>query len=84
MTVEDIIAALGGTGITAAIIAYIGFILKNALLKAMEDLKKQVSPNGGNSIHDLARKALEVSVNTEARVKTLEGKVDAIILSRIP
>lgn len=76
---EEVIAALGGGGATAAVV----YFLRAILFRMLTDLKKQLTPNGGNSVYDLARKALEVSVATEARVKQLETKVDALILSGV-
>lgn len=91
MTEAELYATLGGTGLTSALISYIGYIIHRSLTKATGDLQKQVTPNGGSSLYDqvkdgkdFAQKALEISVATEARVKQLETKVDALILSRVP
>jgi hypothetical protein len=77
--IEEVAAALGGGGVTAVVI----YILRSILFRALEDMKRQLTPNGGNSVHDLARKTVEVTENIDARVKILETKVDALILSRI-
>lgn len=59
--------------------------------KGIADLKKQVTPNGGGSLYDhskeakdLAARAVDISLATEAKVKDLERKLDAFFLSRIP
>lgn len=80
---EEILAAIGGTGIVGTVITYLALRARKVFLEAIKDLQKQVTPNGGNSIHDLARKALEVSVSNEARLKVVEQKVDALILSSV-
>lgn len=84
---EAIIIPIIATVVSTIVIAFFTWVLRAAI----RDLKDQVTPNGGGSMYDktnetkdLARKALEVSVSTEARVINLESKVDAIILSRLP
>lgn len=94
MTVDDLYnigaSLLGGGAVGGVLVA----LLKSALNAALSDLQANVSkhltPNGGNSAYDqitktkdIAQKALEVSVANEARLKTLENKVDAIVLSRV-
>lgn len=58
--------------------------------RALQDLKSHMVPNGGSSVFDqakeakeLASKAVEISLLNEARLKQLEQKIDAIILSRL-
>lgn len=58
--------------------------------RAIQDLKSHMIPNGGSSVWDQARdakelasKAVEISLLNEARLKQLEQKIDAIILSRL-
>lgn len=61
------------------------------LRKHISELKKQVTPNGGKSMYDqtttamdLSRKALEMAVLADGRLKGLEVKVDALILASVP
>lgn len=84
---EPIFIAIIVPVVSTGLIVFLTWILR----KAIQDLKNQVTPNGGGSMYDktneakdFARKALEVSVATEARLINLESKVDAIILSRLP
>lgn len=98
MTVDDLYtlgaSLVGGGGAAALIGGLLRSALKTALNAAVQDLQTNVSkhltPNGGESAYDqitktkdIAQKALEVSVANEARLKTLENKVDAIVLSRV-
>ncbi|MEU8317086.1 hypothetical protein AB0C33_01845 [Nonomuraea sp. NPDC048881] len=69
------------------VLGLVGWVVR----KAIQDLKSQITPNGGSSLYDqakeakdLASKAVELGVLNEARLKQLETKVDALILSRIP
>lgn len=69
------------------VLGLIGWVVR----KAIADLKDQVTPNGGSSLYDqakdakdLASKAVDLAVLNEARLKQLETKVDALILSRLP
>lgn len=81
--------------VSSGVLSAIGLALRSALKSAVDQFTKDISshltPNGGSSLYDqakqgkdFAQKALEISVQTEARVKQLETKVDAIILSRVP
>lgn len=75
------------SGLTVPVVlGFIGWIFR----KALQDLKNQMVPNGGSSLYDqakeakdLAAKAVEIGVLNEAKLKQLESKVDALILSRI-
>jgi len=70
----------------SVILAFAAWVFR----KALEDLKSQMKPNGGGSLFDqakdakdLASKAVDLGVLNEARLKQLETKVDALILSRL-
>jgi hypothetical protein len=76
---EIIIAALGGGGLATTI----AYVLRAILFRALDDLRKQLVPNGGNSVHDLARKSWEASEATNKRVEILEAKVDALLFSGV-
>lgn len=86
MSNEILIAILSTVASTIAL-AFFGWLAR----KALQDLKAQMVPNGGSSLFDqakqakeLASKAVELGVLNEAKLKQLETKVDALILSRIP
>jgi hypothetical protein len=73
--------------LTAGGLWFVTWIIK----KALADLKRQVTPNGGSSLYDhskeakeLASRAVDISLATDAKVKDLERKLDAFFLSRIP
>jgi len=94
MTLMDWYTLLGSSGV----LGVIGLVLRSALKSAVNDLAAHLTPNGGNSLYDqasqtkeladetknLAKKALEIAVQTEANVRVLEKKVDGLYLSRIP
>lgn len=78
-------------GVPAGVVAAIGLLLKQALKAALQEVASQLTPNGGSTLYDkvveannLAKKAVDISIQTEARVKQVESKVDGLILSRLP
>lgn len=94
MTVDDLYnigaSLLGGGAVGGVLVALLKSALNAALTDLQANVSKHLTPNGGNSAYDqitktkdIAQKALEVSVANEARLKTLENKVDAIVLSRV-
>lgn len=82
-----VVVSVASTLAVGASVWFFSWVVK----KGIADLKQQVTPNGGGSLYDhakeakeLAQRAVDVSLATDAKVKKLEDKLDAFFLSRIP
>jgi hypothetical protein len=86
-----VVASVCSTLLAGLLGWFFTWAFKRIVTSLVDDLKRQVTPNGGKSMYDqvtqsmdLSRKALENSVLLERRLLGLEAKVDALILSGIP
>lgn len=86
-----VLVSVGATLLAGGLSWLFAWITKKVVTGIMADLKKQVTPNGGGSLYDhakeakdLAQRAVDVSLATDAKVRKLEDKLDAFFLSRIP